>query len=135
MQNSQEGIMLNKQGRMTRFARALAAVAFVLQGAPAFAQRQAEPEASPDFQNSMKAKSDGGPASGGEAAGDSAAPSAAESSAGVQIAAAPSPTPPAPSSTPALDTRVTVRVKGATLAMFLDTISAQAKINFIITEG
>ena len=36
---------------------------------------------------------------------------------------------------PPLDTRVTVRVKGAPLATFLDTISAQAKINFIITEG
>ncbi|OGR69530.1 MAG: hypothetical protein A2X40_00445 [Elusimicrobia bacterium GWC2_65_9] len=34
-----------------------------------------------------------------------------------------------------LDTRVTVRVKGAPLATFLDTISAQAKVNFIITEG
>ncbi len=31
--------------------------------------------------------------------------------------------------------RVTVRVKGAPLATFLDTISAQAKVNFIITEG
>lgn len=34
-----------------------------------------------------------------------------------------------------LDARVTVRVKGAPLATFLDTISAQAKVNFIITEG
>jgi len=34
-----------------------------------------------------------------------------------------------------LDMRVTVRVKGAPLATFLDTISAQAKVNFIITEG
>ena len=30
---------------------------------------------------------------------------------------------------------MSVRVKGAPLATFLDTISAQAKVNFIITEG
>jgi type II secretory pathway component GspD/PulD (secretin) len=34
-----------------------------------------------------------------------------------------------------LDTRVTVRVKEAPLATFLDTISAQAKVNFIIAKG
>ncbi|MBI4056693.1 MAG: hypothetical protein HY399_04000 [Elusimicrobia bacterium] len=34
-----------------------------------------------------------------------------------------------------LDTRVTVRVKDAPLSTFLDTISAQAKVNFILTEG
>lgn len=34
-----------------------------------------------------------------------------------------------------LDTKVTVRVKGASIANFLDTISGQAKVNFIITEG
>jgi type II secretory pathway component GspD/PulD (secretin) len=34
-----------------------------------------------------------------------------------------------------LDARVSVRVKEAPLAAFLDTISAQAKIKFIITEG
>ena len=35
----------------------------------------------------------------------------------------------------ALDTRVTVRVKGVPLADFLDSLSSQAKVNFIITEG
>ncbi|MCX5794978.1 MAG: hypothetical protein NTY77_05755 [Elusimicrobia bacterium] len=35
----------------------------------------------------------------------------------------------------ALDTLVTVRVKGVPIASFLDNISAQAKVNFIITEG
>jgi type II secretory pathway component GspD/PulD (secretin) len=35
----------------------------------------------------------------------------------------------------ALDTRVSIRVKDAPLAAFLDAISAQAKVNFIITEG
>ncbi|MEK7746926.1 MAG: secretin N-terminal domain-containing protein, partial [Elusimicrobiota bacterium] len=34
-----------------------------------------------------------------------------------------------------LETRIVVRVKSAPLAAFLDSISAQAKINFIITEG
>ncbi|MBI4051781.1 MAG: hypothetical protein HY400_04680 [Elusimicrobia bacterium] len=34
-----------------------------------------------------------------------------------------------------LETRVTVRVKEAPLSTFLDTISAQAKVNFILTEG
>jgi type II secretory pathway component GspD/PulD (secretin) len=44
------------------------------------------------------------------------------------------PTPPPPPANP-LDTRIVVRVKNAPLATFLDTISAQAKVNFIITEG
>ncbi len=34
-----------------------------------------------------------------------------------------------------LDARVTIRVKSAPLASFLDTLSEQAKVNFIITEG
>lgn len=34
-----------------------------------------------------------------------------------------------------LETRVSIRVKEAPLATFLDSISAQAKVNFIITEG
>ena len=53
----------------------------------------------------------------------------------VQIGAEPAPRPAEPSATEALETRVTVRVKGVPLATFLDTIAAQAKVNFIITEG
>lgn len=34
-----------------------------------------------------------------------------------------------------LDARVTIRVKAAPIATFLDEISRQAKVNFIITEG
>lgn len=34
-----------------------------------------------------------------------------------------------------LDARVTVQVKDAPLTTFLDTMSAQAKVNFILTEG
>jgi type II secretory pathway component GspD/PulD (secretin) len=141
---------------MTRFARAATAVAasaaLALEGSPAFAQRrQAEPEASPDFQNSMKVKDDGGPVSGGETVSEPAssgagAPSDAAAGGdeklvesrnvqGVQIGAASAAKPAAASATATLETRVTVRVKGAPLATFLDTISAQAKVNFIITEG
>jgi type II secretory pathway component GspD/PulD (secretin) len=141
---------------MTRFARAalavLSSVALALDGAPAFAQRrQAEPEANPDFQNQMKAKSDGAPiGEGGQTVTEPSTAGAAEPSSSeggdekliesrsvqsVQIGAAPGPKAASVSSTAPLDTRVTVRVKGAPLATFLDTISAQAKVNFIITEG
>lgn len=43
------------------------------------------------------------------------------------------PSPIAPRS--ALEARVTVRVKGASLADYLDSISAQSKVNFILGEG
>lgn len=145
---------LRRSTRIARTAMAVAAsAALALEGAaPAYAQRrQAEPEANPDFQSSMKGKSDGGPV--GDSAepmaepGASAAAPSSDLSSGdekliesrsvqsVQIGAAPSARPAAVSATAPLDTRVTVRVKGAPLATFLDTISAQAKVNFIITEG
>ena len=110
----------HQQGRSTRFARAsvAASVSLVLGGAPAFAHTQA--------------KSDGGPISGGETVGEPTADSpvpggddeSRNSSRRVKSAAP-----------ILLDTRVTVRVKGVPLSTFLDTISAQAKVNFIITEG
>jgi type II secretory pathway component GspD/PulD (secretin) len=142
-------------GRRNRFARAVAlfvALSLVLEGSPAFAQRRrAEPEVNPDFQGQSKAPA-GGPVGGGETvtepASDSggAAPSAdagggdekliePRSVQSVQIGAAPAAKAATISTTAPLDTRVTVRVKGAPLATFLDTISAQAKVNFIITEG
>ncbi|MFI5360455.1 MAG: secretin N-terminal domain-containing protein [Elusimicrobiota bacterium] len=144
------------KGRIARFARRAAAVvacaALALEGAPALAQRrQAEPEANPDFQNTTQPKT-GEPVGGGEnvtepstAGAASAAPASdsggdeklieSRSVQSVQIGAAPTAKAEAlPASAP-LDTRVTVRVKGAPLATFLDTISAQAKVNFIITEG
>lgn len=146
------------RGRKSGFGRAAAAVAvslaLVLDGAPVFAQRRkAEPEANPDFQNALKGKSDGAPvsdqpAAGGETVTEPASPAADSGSAGteeklieprsvqsVQIGAAPAARAASVSATAPLDTRVTVRVKGAPLATFLDTISAQAKVNFIITEG
>ena len=146
----------HKQGRMTRFARTAAALAasaaLALEGTPVFAQRrQAEPEANPDFQNSMKAPGEGGPVGGGDAAAQPAAPASgaampsaeggdeklieARNVQSVQIGAASSVKTISVSAGDPLDTRVTVRVKGAPLATFLDTISAQAKVNFIITEG
>jgi type IV pilus secretin PilQ/predicted competence protein len=80
---------------------------------------------------------------GGSPAPASDTPSAAESDKlieprsvqSVQIGAAPAAAAVDAAPTNPLDTRVTVRVKGVPLATFLDTISAQAKVNFIITEG
>src|ERR1039458_5877169 len=125
------------QGRITRLARAAAAVlasaALALEGAPAYAQRrQAEPEANPDFQNSMKGKSDGGPVGETVSEPSSAAAPTADAPTGeekliesgsvqsVQIGAAPAAKAAAVTGTAPLDTRVTVRVKGAPLATFLD---------------
>ena len=113
----------------------------------AFAQRRkAEPEANPQFQQApaggggpIGESADPAPPSGGSAPAaapdEEPSPTVQRSVQGVQIgAAAPAPGR-AIASTAPLDTRVTVRVKGAPLATFLDTISAQAKVNFIITEG
>lgn len=139
------------ESRWKKIARAgvSALVAFgIAAAAPleALAQRRrAEPEANPQFQQKSKATG-GGPlgeaeAEAATAPGDKqsaepdeavAAPRQVQS---VQIGAA-APTRGGGSATLApLDMRVTVRVKGAPLATFLDTISAQAKVNFIITEG
>jgi len=102
-------------------------------------RRRAEPEANPQF--SQSPAPGGGPLAEAEPGGgpvaaepEEAAPSPRQVQ-GVQIGAS-SPSRGAVSASLApLDMRVTVRVKGAPLATFLDTISAQAKVNFIITEG
>ena len=126
--------------RMTAMTAALALV--LDSAAPAFSQgrRRAEPEANPQFQQQMQAPAGPGGAPLAEpGAGDAPAAPADDSSRsvqGVQIGATPvvkAEKPSAPND--ALAQRVTVRVKGAPLATFLDTISAQAKVNFIITEG
>lgn len=122
---------------------ALALVAATAQ--PGWAQsgrRRAEPEANPQFQQQLQAQDDAG---GGPVGGSALeqAPASSEESAigrgtvqGIQIGATPAAARPAArEALSPLETRVTVRVKGAPLATFLDTISAQAKINFIITEG
>ncbi|MBI4424648.1 MAG: secretin and TonB N-terminal domain-containing protein, partial [Elusimicrobia bacterium] len=115
--------------------------------APAWAQRRrGEPEANSEFQDQVQGQApqagapfDPNAAPRGDAgaaeptAEPGAAPPPASGVQGVQIGGAP--TPPAPPPSSPLETRVTVRVKDAPLATFLDTISAQAKVNFIITEG
>lgn len=140
--------------RRTSIPRSAAALAvgasLALGDVPAYAQRrQAEPDANPAFQSQTSGTSSdaGGPVAEpgtvAPAAASATAPAAGgQSSIGeprsvqsVQIGAAPAPVEAEPSETAPLDTRVTVRVKGVPLATFLDTISAQAKINFIITEG
>ncbi|MFA6029045.1 MAG: secretin N-terminal domain-containing protein [Elusimicrobiota bacterium] len=124
--------------------------------APAWAQRRkAEPEANPSFQEDVQKPARpvaGGPIEGGEEAAaerpaeanaESAAPAASEPAASpysrpaqdVQIGAAPKRKSAPAEPTDPLETRIVVRVKSAPLATFLDTISAQAKVNFIITEG
>jgi type IV pilus assembly protein PilQ len=104
---------------------------------PAWAQRRrAEPEANPSFQQSIQ--TGGGAGSGSpldpEAPAGEGGGSSGRSMQGVQIGTS-LPKAAAPERVAPLDARVTVRVKGAPLATFLDTISAQAKVNFIITEG
>lgn len=108
---------------------------------PAWAQRRrAEPEANPQFQQQMQRPQGGGPVGGaapdmepdmGADPGMDAAPRGRRPRIG---AARDDAAPPPPPANP-LDTRIVVRVKNAPLATFLDTISAQAKVNFIITEG
>lgn len=110
---------------------------------PAFAQRRrAEPEANPDFAQALQGGAGGGgpigePMPTGEPSltEEPASPAPRAQLQGVQIGAAPEKRPAAAAPVSPLDTRVTVRVKGAPLATFLDTIAAQSKVNFIMTEG
>lgn len=122
---------------------------------PVMAQRRrADPEANPEFQEKVAA---GAPSAGGPV--DENAPAAEEAPArepsaepevkaegeaepeqarparNVRIGADSSEAAPPPPPLNPLDTRIVVRVKNAPLSTFLDTISAQAKVNFIITEG
>ncbi len=125
--------------------RRLAAAAVALQivaasGTPAWAQRRREePVANPEFQQPQAqppaGPPGGGPIDEGDEEGAEGEEAPARPAVGVQIgAAAPGRAAPASPLNP-LESRVTVRVKGAPLATFLDTISAQSKVNFIITEG
>ncbi|MFA5140283.1 MAG: secretin N-terminal domain-containing protein [Elusimicrobiota bacterium] len=112
--------------------------------APAFAQRRrAEPEVNPQFQDEQR--SGGGPVGEAPPAGPVEEPAASEqqdpglgavpAARAIRVGAVPAEEAPPPAPTNPLDTRIVVRVKNAPLATFLDTISAQAKVNFIITEG
>ncbi|MBI5210548.1 MAG: hypothetical protein HY927_11310 [Elusimicrobia bacterium] len=124
-------------------AKRIGAVALAIQiilasAAPGFAQRRREePVANPEFQGSQAPAPSPGAAGGGpaEEAPDSPEPDAGRAPVGIQIGATAPLKPTAASPLNPLETRVTVRVKGAPLATFLDTISAQSKVNFIITEG
>jgi|CXWL01.1.fsa_nt_gi type IV pilus assembly protein PilQ len=137
--------MIGSQKRWTKITRTaialLASLGLAAAGpAESFAQRRrAEPEATPQLQQAPG----GGPLGEAEPQAEEAgSPSPSEEETiisprkvqGVQIGAAAARGGAASSQAP-LDARVTVRVKGAALATFLDTISAQAKVNFIITEG
>ncbi len=123
----------------------------LLPGMTALAQSDSStPEANPQFQNSMQGSrtNSGSPVGSvstvkAHAASASQALDQASSSSqagappvGIQIGASTPPTPPRKKRIPSpLDTRVSIRVKGAPLATFLDAISAQAKINFLVSEG
>ena len=93
-----------------------------------------EPEANPQFQNSFNQNST--QHSGGPLSGDSTQPSSSNASSnGIQIGASVPVKHVKAAPISPLDTRISIRVKEAPLATFLDAISAQAKVNFIITEG
>ena len=134
-------MVCENDGRRRTARAALAVVltaALTLDGAPVFAQRRrAEPEANPNFQENIRSKAAGGPITDDAAAADAGEDRLIEprNVQSVTIGAAVPARAAAVASVAPLDTRVTVRVKGAPLATFLDTISAQAKVNFIITEG
>lgn len=125
----------------TQLTAAALAVQIVLSAStPAFAQRRrAEPEANPDFAQSLQGGGGGSPIGEPSSAEPTLAPEepAPQRSQiqGVQIGAGGGQRPAAQAAPSALETRVTVRVKGAPLATFLDTIAAQSKVNFIMTEG
>ncbi|MBI3547435.1 MAG: hypothetical protein HY078_00130 [Elusimicrobia bacterium] len=135
---------------------AVLSLLLVLESAPpVLAQRRrADPEANPQFQQDIQNQEGGGqPLEGGGIPGQAPPgelpqeqppgrpqtqpqyPSTRSTVQGVQIGASPTAPAAPPAPTNPLETRVTVRVKEAPLATFLDTISAQAKVNFILTEG
>ncbi|MDE2314046.1 MAG: hypothetical protein KGL04_07720, partial [Elusimicrobia bacterium] len=111
--------------------------------APAWAQRRdAEPEINPQFsqqdQNAQQQADsmEGSPVGGQQLPGSSASAYSSAPPPSIQVGqelSAGSPEPAKPVSP--LDKIVSVRLKGAPLATFLQTISAQANVNFIITEG
>lgn len=107
------------------------------------------PEANPQFQNSVQTPraNSGGPvdsisaikahaASASKNLDQAISPSSNNSpQQGIQIGASTAPVLRKKKVLSPLETRISIRVKNAPLATFLDAISAQAKINFLITEG
>ncbi len=150
---------MNTLQNETGFAKRLTALSmslFIFAGAasPAGAQkRRGEPEANPQFQSQVQdnpSGGGGGPIETPAPAEAVAAPAAAapEASSGEEEAAPErrvqevqigtvnrSARRAAPAAVGTLETRVTVRVHGAPLATFLDTIQAQSNANFIIHSG
>ncbi|MEK7859203.1 MAG: secretin N-terminal domain-containing protein [Elusimicrobiota bacterium] len=128
---------------LRKFAAAVLALQTLLGSAtPVWAQRRrGEPEANPQFQQQMSSgQGSGGPVGEAgpaepEAGAAPESPEPVRAVQGVQIGTVSQAKPAGTGQVTPLETRVTVRVKGAPLATFLDTISAQAKVNFIITEG
>lgn len=107
----------------------------------AWAQRKsAEPEANPQFQQDVQGPSS---SNAGQPIDSGANPSSPTSMTqeqpstigGVQIGQAPQRRAPAAAAINPLDVKVSIRVREAPLATFLEIISNQAKVNFIMTEG
>src|SRR5262245_57158795 len=133
-----------RESRWTKTAKAALSISVSLGLAAAspleaMAQRRrAEQESAPELQ--AQPAPGGGPVesepaapSGGAQQAEPEEQAAPASRPDVQIGASvPERAAPRPALAP-LDNRVTVRVKGAPLSTFLDTISAQSRINFIIT--
>ncbi|MBI5629464.1 MAG: hypothetical protein HY921_01125 [Elusimicrobia bacterium] len=125
---------------LKRAAALAAALGLALSNAsPSWAQRRsAEPEANPQFQKELQSPENspaGTPFTTAPPEEEAAPASASSALESVQIGTSPAPKPSGQEKVSPLDIRVSVRVKSAPLATFLDTIAAQARVNFIITEG
>ena len=137
-QSGRAGSLIRRLRATCRSAAVAAAAAQLVLGSalPVRAQkRSAEPEANPQFQQQLQPSQGGGPVESGAAAQSEQPSEAAPRASDIQVGAARPERPVAAATVAPMDTRVTVRVHGAPLVTFLDTISAQAKINFIVTEG
>jgi len=110
---------------------------------PVWAQRRdAEPEVNPQFsQQDQSAQQqadsmEGSPVGSAQFQGSSQSSYSSAPPPSIEVGQQLPASEPAPSkSVSPLDKMVSVRLKGAPLATFLQTISAQSNVNFIITEG
>jgi type II secretory pathway component GspD/PulD (secretin) len=105
---------------------------------PAFAQRRSgEPEANADFRQQAEQgpSSASEPEAGGSSESGPVDPAPSGRVQGVQIGSTGAARPAAASPGAPLETRIFIRVKDAPLASFLDSITAQAKVSFIMAEG
>ncbi|MHB2025271.1 MAG: secretin N-terminal domain-containing protein [Elusimicrobiota bacterium] len=135
MEFSRRSIMRARQGAARALPVLISAQIMIISASPAWSQRRlSDPEASPQFpQQDQPTSAEGTPL---EAAGQNAPAYSEQPPSSIQIGPQSAVTQPSSfKSVSPLDKRVTVRLKEAPLAVFLQTISAQSKINFIITEG